>query len=279
MPRISITDVMNFKSSPEPFTMLTAYDYHTAKLADQAEIPILLVGDSLGMVVLGYNSTVAVTVSDMVHHTRPVVRGSSNAMVVTDMPFMSYHGAQDMTMVNAARIIQEGGAGAVKLEGGKTVCSTITSLVEAGIPVMSHIGLTPQSVHALGGFKLQGNTLKGAKALIEDARAVEEAGAFAVVLELVPAELSQIITEELTIPTIGIGAGPYCSGQVQVAHDILGLSIEYTPRHAGKFAELGAGSLQAFKDFKISVSNKSFPAKTNYSQLKPGISQQLSKRS
>ena len=144
---------------------------------------------------------------------------------------------------------------------------------------MSHIGLTPQSVHALGGFKLQGNTLKGAKALIEDARAVEEAGAFAVVLELVPAELSQIITEELTIPTIGIGAGPYCSGQVQVAHDILGLSIEYTPRHAGKFAELGAGSLQAFKDFKISVSNKSFPAKTKYSQLNPGISQQLSKRS
>lgn len=278
MPRISITDVMNFKQSPHPFSMLTAYDYHTAKLADQVEIPILLVGDSLGMVVLGYDSTVQVTVSDMVHHTRPVVRGSNNSMIVTDMPFMSYHGDLGITMANAAQIIQEGGAGAVKVEGGATVCPTISSLVNAGIPVMSHIGLTPQSVHALGGFKLQGNTLKGAKALIEDAKAVEGAGAFAVVLELVPAELSQIITEQLTIPTIGIGAGPHCDGQVQVTHDILGLSIDYTPKHAGKFAELGASSLQAFQNFKDNVSSNSFPSKTNYRTLNSEIARQLRKQ-
>ncbi|MQG17998.1 MAG: 3-methyl-2-oxobutanoate hydroxymethyltransferase [SAR202 cluster bacterium] len=276
MPRLSITDVMNLKGSTEPFSMLTAYDYHTAKLADKAGIPILLVGDSLGMVVLGYDSTVQVTIQDMVHHTKPVVRGSNNAMIVTDMPFMSYHGDHGVTMANAARLIQEGGAGAVKVEGGKTVCPTITALANSGIPVMSHIGLTPQSVHALGGFKLQGNTLKGAKALLEDAQAVEAAGAFAVVLELVPAELSKMISERLTIPTIGIGAGPNCDGQVQVAHDILGLSIDYTPRHALKYADSGALALQAFKDYKTDVSSGKFPSKKNFRTLDPSVIEQLS---
>ncbi len=266
---------MTFKSLPTPFSMVTAYDYPTAKLADQAEIPILLVGDSLGMVVLGYESTVEVTIQDMVHHTKPVVRGSSSAMVVSDMPFMSYHESPQNTMRNAALLIQQGGAGAVKLEGGRAICNTITSLVDAGIPVMSHIGLTPQSVHALGGFKLQGNTEKSAKVLIEDAKAVEAAGAFAVVLELVPAQLSQIITDLLTIPTIGIGAGPNCDGQVQVSHDILGLSVDYTPRHAKKYTNCGALELKAFTDYKTEVEQGTFPAASNYRNLDPTVLKHL----
>lgn len=255
---ITVSQVKEFKKKGEKFAMLTAYDYATARLVDNAGIPLILVGDSLGMVVLGYQSTIPVTMEMMLHHTKAVARGAKRAMVVGDLPFLSYHLSAEQALANAGRLLQEAGAQAVKLEGGVNVADKVARLVECGIPVMGHIGLTPQSINQFGGFKAQGKTVTAARRLIEDATALSEAGAFAVVLETMPAELARLITEQIEIPTIGIGAGPFCDGQVQVISDILGMS-EFTPRHAKTYAHLGELTVQAAKDYAAEVATGTFP--------------------
>lgn len=256
--RTRVRQFKEMKQRRERITAVTAYDYTMAHLADKAGIPLLLVGDSLGNVVLGYKTTVRVTMAEMLHHTKAVVRGVKNALVVADMPFMSYQVSTEEALRNAGRLVQEGGAHAVKLEGGTRSADTVRRIVEAGIPVMGHIGLTPQSEHALGGFRVQGQDLVGALALIDDATALEEAGAFAVVLETIPSELARIITERLTIPTIGIGAGPDCDGEIQVIYEILGL----TPRahkHAAVYANLSEAITQALAAYRREVQEHRFP--------------------
>ena len=255
---ITVLDLQHMREHGKPITMLTAYDYATAKLADEAGIPILLVGDSLGMVVLGYDSTVPVTVEDMIHHGRAVVRGAQRAHVVVDMPFGSYQTGWQDALRNATRIMQETGCGSVKLEGGVRSAETVRHLVDAGIPVMGHIGLTPQSVNAFGGFRVQGKTPRDAVHLISDAKALAEAGAYAIVLELVPTALAHMITQRVSVPTIGIGAGPFCSGQVQVVHDILGM-FESAPKHARRFAELGTATRDAIVEYREAVEAGAFP--------------------
>ncbi len=255
---VTVVDLQRMREQGKPITMLTAYDYPTAKLADQAGIPILLVGDSLGMVVLGYDSTVPVTVDDMIHHGKAVVRGAGHAHVVVDMPFGSYQGGWQEALRNATRIMQETGCGSVKLEGGERSAETVRHLVEAGIPVMGHIGLTPQSVNAFGGFRVQGKTPREAVHLIQDAKALAEAGAYAIVLELVPTALAHMITQRVSVPTIGIGAGPFCSGQVQVVHDLLGI-YEGQPKHARRFAEIGQATQQAMIEYREAVETAAFP--------------------
>ncbi|MGE3857796.1 MAG: 3-methyl-2-oxobutanoate hydroxymethyltransferase [Dehalococcoidia bacterium] len=257
---INIVDLQRMREQGKPITMLTAYDYPTAKAADAAGIPILLVGDSLGMVVLGYDSTVPVTVDDMIHHGKAVVRGAQRAHVVVDMPFGSYQSGWQDALRNATRIMQETGCGSVKLEGGERSAETVRHLVQAGIPVMGHIGLTPQSVNAFGGFRVQGKTPREAVHLIQDAKALAEAGAYAIVLELVPTALAHMITQRVDVPTIGIGAGPFCSGQVQVVHDILGMYDDIRPKHARRFAEIGAATRQAMTEYREAVEAGSFPA-------------------
>jgi 3-methyl-2-oxobutanoate hydroxymethyltransferase len=246
--------------------MLTAYDYATAKLVDEAGIPLILVGDSLGMVVLGYESTIPVTMEEMLHHTKAVVRGTKKAMVVGDMPFMTYHISAEDALYNAALFIQEGGAQAVKLEGGVTVAEKVRRIVECGIPVMGHIGLTPQSIHQFGGFKLQGKTPEAAARLLKDAQALEEAGAFSIVLETIPAQLAKIITQKISIPTIGIGAGIDCDGQVQVINDILGSFTEFVPKHAKQYAKLTDIISKAVTQYDKEVKSGKFPTdKQSYS--------------
>ena len=256
---ITVVDLQRMREQGKPITMLTAYDYPTAKVADEAGVPILLVGDSLGMVVLGYDSTVPVTVEDMIHHGRAVVRGTKHAHVVVDMPFGSYQTGWQDAMRNATRIMQETGCGSVKLEGGVRSAETVRHLVDAGIPVMGHIGLTPQSVNAFGGFRVQGKTPRDAVHLIGDAKALAEAGAYAIVLELVPTALAHMITQRVSVPTIGIGAGPFCSGQVQVIHDILGMYDGMQPRHARRFGEIGAAMRDAIVAYREAVEAGSFP--------------------
>jgi 3-methyl-2-oxobutanoate hydroxymethyltransferase len=236
--RVNIDMVKDMKQRGEKIAMLTAYDYPTAKIVDEAGVPLVLVGDSLGNVVLGYDSTIPVTMDVMIHHTKAVTRAVKNAMVIGDMPFMSYQVSEGEALKNAARFMQEGGAQGVKLEGGVSVASVTRRIVDCGIPVMGHIGLTPQSIHQLGGFKAQGKTLETAMKLIDDAMALEQAGAFAVVLETMPSELSAIISRKITIPTIGIGAGNGCDGQVQVISDMLGLYTDFVPKHARQYAHL-----------------------------------------
>lgn len=247
------------KKNGEKITMLTAYDYSTAKLVDKAGINSILVGDSLGMVMLGYPDSTRVTMEDMIHHVKAVVRGAENALVVADMPFMSYQTSVYDAVKNAGRLIQEGGAGCVKLEGGVCVREQISAIVNAGIPVCGHIGLTPQSVNIFGGFKVQGKSVETAKKIIEDAKAVEKAGAFAVVLEGIPAPLADIITKTLTIPTIGIGASKNCDGQVLVYQDMLGLYSEFTPKFVKKFDNLGEKMIAAFEKYDEEVKNGAFP--------------------
>lgn len=256
---ITITDLKKKKRTQEKIVMITAYDFPSAKLADQAGVDLILVGDSLGMVVLGYDTTLPVTVDDMVHHTKAVTRGTNHAFVVTDLPFLSYHGAFEQTLKNAGRMIQEGSAKAVKLEGGREMADTIQKLTQAGIPVMGHIGLTPQSVNQLGGFKVQGKDQAAAKRLIEDAKILEEAGCFAIVLECIPGALSDAISKELTIPTIGIGAGVHCDGQVLVYHDILGYGSEHIPKFVKKYTEIGDQIGNAIRNYCTEVRNGSFP--------------------
>jgi len=257
--RITINQIKDMKQKGEKIAMLTAYDYSTAKIVDEVGIPLILVGDSLGMVVLGYESTIPVTMEDMLHHTRAVARGTKRAMVVGDMPFMTYHISTSDALRNAARFIQEGGAQAVKLEGGITVAEKVERIVECGIPVMGHIGLTPQSIHQLGGFRVQGKTPQAAARLLEDARALEEAGAFAIVLETVPAPLATVITREISIPTIGIGAGTGCDGQVQVINDILGSFTDFVPKHAKQYARLTDIIKNAVAEYYNEVKAGSFP--------------------
>jgi len=272
---ISITEIKDMKRRTEKIPMLTAYDYVTAKIVDEAGVPLILVGDSLGMVMLGYESTIPVTIEDMIHHTKAVVRGAKRALVVGDMPFMTYHLSVSDALYNATRFIQAGGAQAVKLEGGEVVADTVRRLVDCGIPVMGHIGLTPQSVHQLGGFKVRGKGVVEARKLLDDARILEEAGAFAVVLECTPAPLSRLITAKLTIPTIGIGAGPDCDGQVQVISDILGLYTDFVPKHAKQYARLAAEIKQAVADYISEVKSLSFPTEAQSYAMDEGLIEQL----
>jgi 3-methyl-2-oxobutanoate hydroxymethyltransferase len=250
------------KERGEKIVMLTAYDYSTARLADQAGIPLLLVGDSLGRVMLGYDSELRVTMDDMLHHTKAVSRGVQNALVIGDMPFMSYTISPEEALRNAARLMQEGGAKAIKLEGA-AVASTIERMVASGIPVMGHLGLTPQSINVIGGHKIQGKTREAAEKILHDALTLERAGCFAIVLETVPTPLATLISSKLAIPTIGIGAGPGCDGQVQVIHDILGWYPDFMPKHARKYTDMAAALTTAFHDYMSDVQSGVFPAEEN----------------
>ena len=257
--RVTTRNVQEFKKKGQKFAVLTAYDYPTAKLVEEAGVPVILVGDSLGQVVLGYDSTVKVTMEEMLHHTKAVVRGTQRAMVVGDMPFLSYNLDEAQALQNAGRFLQEAGAQAVKLEGGVHVANTVKRITEAGIPVMGHIGLTPQSVHQLGGYRVQGKTSAEAHELVEDALALEAAGAFSVVLELIPTSVAETISQRLTIPTIGIGAGIGCDAQVQVINDMLGLNTDFVPKHAKRYATLGETMRNAIAAYAAEVQVGAFP--------------------
>ena len=259
MARVTTATLRDKKAKQEKISMLTSYDYSTAGLVDQAGLDMILVGDSLGMVVLGYENTLAVTMDDIVHHTRAVVRGTQNTMVVADMPFLSYHVSIEETVRNAGRFIQEGGAQAVKLEGGVERVDAVKAILDAQIPVMGHIGLTPQSVNQFGGFKVQGKDLETARKLLRDAQALDKAGVFSVVLECVPSALAKKITEEVSVPTIGIGAGPDCDGQVLVINDMLGMYSGHVPKFVKKYINLQPLIIEALKSYKKEVEEGSFP--------------------
>lgn len=247
------------KAKGRRIPVVTAYDYTFARLADRAGFPVILVGDSLGMVSLGYDSTIPVTMDDMIRHTKAVVRGAENALVVTDMPFMSFQPGIESAMRNAGRLVQEGGAQSVKLEGAGPTVEKVRRIVEAGIPVMGHLGLTPQSVHQFGGYRVQGRAKHQARQLVQDAQALQDAGAYAIVLELVPAPLARVITDKLAIPTIGIGAGPHCDGQVQVIHDILGLYDDFVPKHTRQYLNLSETIAAALQKYAQEVRDGDFP--------------------
>ncbi len=273
--RVTIGEIREMKQRGEKIPMLTAYDYAFAKIIDEAGVPLILVGDSLGMVMLGYESTIPVTMDEMIHHVKAVVRGTKHAMVIGDMPFMTYHVSMEDTMRNAARFIQEGGAQAVKLEGGEVVADKVSRLVSCGIPVQGHIGLTPQSVNQLGGYKVVGKTAEVAVRLLNDARALEEAGAFSIVLECIPAPLSQLITERVMVPTIGIGAGKGCNGQVQVVSDILGLFTDFVPKHAKQYARLNQTVTTAVTDYIAEVQAGDFPTTKQSYEMDKDILDQI----
>ena len=273
--RVTISEIKEMKQRQEKIPMLTAYDYITAKMVDEAGVPLILVGDSLGMVMLGYESTIPVTMEEMLHHTKAVVRGAKKALVVGDMPFMTYHVSISEALYNAGRFIQEGGAQAVKLEGGQVVAESVKRIVDCGIPVMGHIGFTPQSIHQLGGFKVQGKTPEVAKKLLKDAQVLAEAGAFAIVLECVPAPLSKLITQRVVIPTIGIGAGSDCDGQVQVISDILGLYTDFVPKHAKRYAKLAEEIKAVVSDYVAEVKSVSFPTVEQSYTMDESILKQL----
>ena len=273
--RTTIRDIQKMKASGELIPMLTAYDATSAYLGEQAGVAMLLVGDSLGMVVQGHQSTIPVTLEHMIYHSQIVVRVTEKALVVGDLPFMSYKVSTEQAMLNGARLMQESGVGAIKLEGGEYIAPTIDRLVQAGIPVMAHIGLTPQSVNQFGGFRVQGKDKDTAERLISDAQAVQDAGAFAVVLELVPEQLAQEITNKLKIPTIGIGAGAYCSGQVQVFHDLLGLYPSFEPRHAKKYADAGQVIKEALAQYVSEVKAAQFPTQANSSSMSEAILEEI----
>lgn len=257
--KITPVDIQAMKKQGKKITMLTAYDYPMALLEDRAGIDIILVGDSLAMTVLGYETTVPVTMDEMIHHTKAVSRGAKHPLILGDMPFMSYNSSEREAILNAGRFMKEAGADAVKLEGGVGVKETVRAIVRAGIPVMGHIGLTPQTISMLGGFKVQGKDAQAAQKIIDDALSLEEAGAFSVLLEAVPAPIAQKVTERLTVPTIGIGAGVHCDGQVLVVHDLLGLFDRFTPKFAKKYANLSEPILKAFEAYIKEVQNGEFP--------------------
>lgn len=273
--KVTVNTFKEAKENKTKLTMLTAYDYSTAKLIDGAGIDSILVGDSLGNVMLGYENTVPVTVEDMIHHGAAVCRGAKNALVVIDMPFMSYQTGVHDALVNAGRLMKETGADAVKLEGGSEICPQIEAMVKAGIPVCAHIGLTPQHIHAFGGFKVQGKSEEAAAGLLKDALMVEQAGAFAVVLEAVPAKLASLITDRLSIPTIGIGAGNGCDGQVLVYQDMLGMFSDFTPKFVKRFANVGEIMTAAFQAYKQEVSEGTFPAQENTYTMDDSIIEKL----
>lgn len=255
----TVTTFQKAKQEGKRLSMLTAYDYSTAKLMDESGIHGILVGDSLGNVVLGYEDTISVTMEDMIHHGAAVARGAKNALVVIDMPFMSYQTSVYDALVNAGRLMKEGRGGAVKLEGGAEVAPQIKAITQAGIPVMAHLGLTPQSINAFGGFKVQGKTEAAAKKLLEDAKIIEEAGAFAVVLECVPAKLAAMVTAELSIPTIGIGAGRGCDGQILVYQDMLAMYSDFTPKFVKHYANIGEQMKAAFTAYRQEIEEGTFP--------------------
>ncbi len=270
--------VLTFQQAKEEgkkLTMLTAYDYSTAKLIDEAGVNSILVGDSLGNVILGYEDTIPVTMEDMIHHGAAVSRGTKNALLVVDMPFMSYQISVEDALINAGRLMKEGGADAVKLEGGVRVVPQIKAITEAGIPVCAHIGMTPQSVNAFGGFKVQGKTEEAAKQMIEDALAVQEAGAFAVVLECVPAALAELVTKKLSIPTIGIGAGAGCDGQVLVYADMLGMYSDFVPKFVKQYAKLGDVMKDAIHGYIDEVSQGSFPKEEHTFKISDDVLENL----
>ncbi len=256
----TVSTLLAQKQSGDKITMLTAYDFTTARIMDECGVNAILIGDSLGMVMLGYDNTLPVTMEDMIHHTAAVSRGAQNAFIVADMPFMSYQVSVQEAVINAGRLIKEGGANAVKLEGGAEVCEQIRAIVNASIPVVAHLGLTPQSVNVFGGFKVQGKNISNAKKLIEDSLKIQEAGACAVVLEGIPAQLAQIITNKLLIPTIGIGAGNGCDGQVLVYQDMLGLTTGHTPKFVKRFAEAGEVMRKGIAEYISETKEGSFPA-------------------
>ncbi len=276
--RVTVPEILKKKSNGEKITCLTAYDYPTARIMDAAGVDIILVGDSLGMVVLGYENTLPVTMEEMLHHTRAARRGTERALLVADMPFGSFQLGIDEAVRNAVRFVKEAGAEAVKIEGGEKRLELIHRLVENDIPVMGHIGLTPQSVHALGGFKVQGKTLAAIEQLARDAHAVEAAGAFSLVLESIPAEAAALISSELRIPTIGIGAGVGCDGQVLVWHDLVGLSFGVQPKFARRYTDLRGALEDAVRRFLSDVVQGGFPAEAETYHLPPEVAQELARR-
>lgn len=271
----TVTTFQQAKQNGEKLTMLTAYDYSTAKLIDEAGTDAILVGDSLGNVMLGYTDTTKVTVEDMIHHGAAVARGAKEALVVVDMPFMSYQTSTYDALVNAGRLVKEGGAAAVKLEGGAQVCDAIKAITDAGIPVMAHLGLTPQSINAFGGFKVQCKDETSARKLISDALAVQAAGAFAVVLECIPSKLAALVTKILDIPTIGIGAGSDCDGQVLVYQDMLGMFSDYTPKFVKRFGDVGSVMTAAFKKYIEETKSSAFPSEEHCFKISDEIIEKL----
>lgn len=273
----TVTTFLTAKQKGEKISMLTAYDYSTAKLISNSGVNSILVGDSLGNVILGYEDTISVTMEDMIHHAKAVAKGAGNSMVVVDMPFMSYQTSVYDAVKNAGRLMKEGRANAVKLEGGKRICPQIEAIVSSGIPVMGHLGLTPQSVNTFGGYKIQGKTENSARQLIEDALAVEKAGVFGIVLECVPEKLAEFISKKLTVPTIGIGAGAGCDGQVLVYQDMLGMFSDYVPKFVKKFANAGEILTQAFKDYDKEVKSGEFPSKEHSYTIDKEIMENIKK--
>lgn len=271
----TVITIQQAKENGEKLTMLTAYDYSTAKLIDEAGINMILVGDSLGMVMLGYEDTLSVTMEDMIHHTAAVARGTKNALLVADMPFMSYQTSVYDAVVNAGRLMKEGRAQAVKLEGGSEVAEHIRAITNASIPVVGHLGLTPQSVNVLGGFKVQGKTEAAAKKLLEDALAIEEAGAVAMVLEGVPAKLAELISKKVKIPTIGIGAGAGCDGQVLVYQDMLAMFSDFKPKFVKHFAQIGEQMKAAFAKYMEEVKSCAFPAEEHTFKIDDDVIEKL----
>jgi 3-methyl-2-oxobutanoate hydroxymethyltransferase len=272
---VTILQIKEMKRKGEKISMLTAYDYVTAKIIDEAGLPMILVGDSLGNVVLGYNSTIPVTLEVMLHHTKAVVRGVKNALVIGDMPFMTYQISDEEAIRNAGRFLQETGCQAVKLEGGVTMAERVKKIVDCGIPVMGHIGLTPQSINQLGGHKIQGKTPEAARRLLNDAMALDKAGAFAVVLETVPAPLAALITKKISIPTIGIGAGAGCDGQVQIINDILGSYTDFVPKHTKQYAKIASIMADAIAQYHKEVKAGKFPTETQSFSMDESILKNL----
>jgi 3-methyl-2-oxobutanoate hydroxymethyltransferase len=274
---LSTGELKKMKENRIPITMVTAYDYPSAKLAEEAGADIIFVGDSLGMVVLGYDSTIPVTMDDMVHHTKAVTRAATKSFVLTDMPFLSYHTGKEETLRNAARLMQEGRTKAVKMEGGSEITASVSACVSAGIPVMGHIGLTPQAVHQLGGYKVQGRDPAQARKLLEDAKALERAGAFAIVLEMVPEELAALITEQISVPTIGIGAGRGCDGQVLVFHDLLQYASPIAPKFVKTYANIGEHIRNGIAEYVKEVKERRFPEEKHAYHMEQSIVDSLMK--
>ena len=273
--RVTASQIKEMKKQGEKVAMITAYDYSMAKLVDEAGMPIILVGDSLGMVILGYESTIPVTMDEMIHHTKAVVRGTKHALIIGDMPFMTYQISIEDALRNAARFIQEGGAQAIKLEGGEAVAEKVSRIVAAGIPVQGHIGLTPQSIHQLGGYKVQGKTAEVAARLLNDAEALEAAGVFSIVIECVPTPLAKLITERVSVPTIGIGAGKHCDGQVQVINDLLGMYTDFVPKHAKQYAKLHESISSAVSDYISEVKSEKFPTSKQSYEMDEAVLAQI----
>jgi len=273
--KVTTTYLKQKKTAGKKISMLTAYDWGMARMMDEVGIDILLVGDSLGMVVLGYENTLPVTMEEMIHHTRAVARGAKRAMVVGDMPFMSYQGSIEDAVRNAGRFIKDANASGVKVEGGKDVLDRISAIIKAGIPVMGHIGLTPQSIHIIGGYKVQGKTENSARKILEEALLLERAGVFSIVLECVPWNLAKLLTERLSIPTIGIGAGKYCDGQVLVVHDMLGFYPDFVPRHTRQFAQLNSIIKAALREYIKDVEEGRFPDESHSSEMDENIIKKL----